>query len=59
MRSISPKVVASTIGSAAVVIVCWLVSLAGVDVPIEVAAALTVIATFLCGYFKIDPERSA
>ena len=57
-KSISPKVVASTIGSAAVVIACWLISLAGVDVPIEVAAALTVIATFLCGYLKLDPARS-
>ena len=56
--TVSAKVWASTLAAAAVTIICWAASLAGVSVPVEVAGALTVIATFLAGYLKVDPERS-
>lgn len=57
--TISSKVWASTLAAAAVTIVCWAASLAGVSVPVEVAGALTVIATFVAGYLKVDPDRAA
>lgn len=57
-KSISSKVWASTLAAAAVTIICWCASLAGVDVPVEVAGALTVIATFVAGYLRVDPARS-
>lgn len=58
MSSISPKVIASSLASAVVCLICWGASLAGVEVPVEVAGALTVIVTFLAGYLKTDPARS-
>lgn len=57
-KSISSKVWASTLAAAAVTIICWAASLTGVDVPVEVAGALTVIATFVAGYLRVDPARS-
>lgn len=57
MKSVSPKVVASSVSAAAVCVICWLASQAGVDVPAEVAAALVVIATFAAGWIKTDPKR--
>lgn len=57
--NVSKKVWASTLAAAAVTIICWAASLAGVDVPVEVAGALTVIATFVAGYLKVDPDRAA
>ena len=56
--SISPKVVASTVASAIVLVVCFIAGQAGVDVPVEVQAALTVIVVFVAGYLKIDPDRA-
>ena len=58
-HTLSPKVVASTISAAAVVLVCWLASLAGVDVPVEAQGALVVVFTFVAGYLKVDPDRAA
>jgi hypothetical protein len=57
VSNLSPKVVASTLAAAAVTIICWAASLVGIIVPAEVAGALTVIATFLAGYLKIDDRR--
>jgi energy-converting hydrogenase Eha subunit B len=58
MSSISPKVLAGTLAAASVTIIVWIASTAGVNVPVEVAGALTVIVTFLAGYIKTDPARS-
>jgi hypothetical protein len=57
VSNLSPKVVASTLAAAAVTIICWAASLVGIIVPAEVAGALTVIATFLAVYLKIDDRR--
>jgi phage-related protein len=58
MTSISPKVTAATLASALVAAVCWaLDAMVGVEVPVEVQAALVVIATFAAGYLTTDPQR--
>lgn len=55
---ISPKVTAATLASALVAIVCWSVDAwGGVEIPVEVQAALVVVATFAAGYLKTDPDR--
>jgi len=36
----------------------WIASLAGVDVPLEVAGALTTILVAIAGYAVTDPRRS-
>jgi hypothetical protein len=58
MGTISPKVTAATLASAIVAAVCWGVDAwTGVTIPVEVQAALVVIATFVAGYAKTDPNR--
>tara|TARA_R110000868_G_scaffold279524_2_gene539579 strand:+ start:7972 stop:8151 length:180 start_codon:yes stop_codon:yes gene_type:complete len=57
MQNISPKVVSSTIGAAAVTILIALAQLAGYDPTIELTGAVYVIVVFLLGYFRIDPTR--
>jgi len=47
-----PKVAAAGIAGAATTILIWILnSLMGVEVPPEVAAAITTILAFLAGYF--------
>jgi hypothetical protein len=58
VSSVSPKVIAGTLAAAIVTIIVWIAAAAGVEVPVEVAGALTVIVTFLAGYLKTDPARS-
>lgn len=59
MHSVSNKVIASTLAAAAVTILVWIASAAGVSVPVEVQGALTTILVFVAGYLKVDPERAA
>lgn len=57
--AISPKVTAAALASACVGILVWALSaFAGVDLPVEVQAALITIAVFAAGYLKTDPARS-
>lgn len=48
----NPKVAAGGIAGAASVVLVWLVSLAGVDVPGEVASAFTTLIAFGTSYLK-------
>ena len=57
MQTISPKVVASTIGAAVVTILIALASLAGYEPTLELSGAVYIIVVFLLGYFRIDPNR--
>jgi len=47
-----PKVVAGGIAGAASILVLYVASLFGVDVPPEVASAFTVVVSFVAGYLK-------
>ena len=58
MKSISPKVSIPVACSAIVTCVLYIASLAGVDVPSEVATALVTILIAIAGYFVVDPRRS-
>ena len=58
MSSISNKVVASTIAAAAVTIIVWGASLAGLDIPEVVQGALITIIVAAAGYLVTDPRRS-
>lgn len=46
-----PKVLAGGVAGAVTVLLVYVVGLAGVDVPPEVAAAVTTVITFAAGYF--------
>jgi Flp pilus assembly protein protease CpaA len=58
MGNISNKVTAATAAAALVTILIWIASLAGVDVPLEVAGALTTVLVAIAGYAVTDPRRS-
>lgn len=47
-----PKVQASGVAGAVTVLLVYVASLAGVDVPSEVASAFTVVVSFAAGYLK-------
>lgn len=47
-----PKVVAATAAGAATVVLVWVVGLLGLDVPPEVASAVTVLLAAGAGYLK-------
>lgn len=49
-----PKVVASVLAGAITTMAVWAMSLAGLDVPAEVASAFTVVTSFLAAYFWPD-----
>lgn len=48
------KVTAGAIAGAITVVLVWLVGMAGLEVPAEVASAVTVIISFLTSYIKHD-----
>lgn len=54
---ISPKVTVPTVAAAALTIICWLASLAGVSVPAEAQGAATVILIAVLGWLVPDPAR--
>lgn len=49
---IHPKVQAVGVAGAITVVIVWVASMLGVDVPGEVASAFTIIISFLAGYLK-------
>ena len=57
MQTISPKVLASTIGAAVVTILIALASVAGYEPTLELSGAVYIVVVFLLGYFRIDPTR--
>lgn len=54
---LSPKVTIPTIAAAALTIICWLASLAGVTIPAEAQGAATVLLIAVLGYIVPDPAR--
>ena len=58
MASVHPKVQASTASSAAVVLLVYIVSLFGVDLPDEVQLALVVLVGFFAGYVKSSGDAA-
>lgn len=54
---ISPKVTIPAIAAAALTLLCWIASLAGVTVPAEAQGAATVILIAVLGYLVPDPAR--
>lgn len=52
----TPKVVAGGAGGAITIIVVWVLSLVGVDMPAVVASAVTTVASFGAGYFTKTPQ---
>lgn len=55
MTAVHPKVAAAGAAGAVTIILVWAVSLAGVDVPPEVASAVTTLLAFAAGYIKKGP----
>jgi hypothetical protein len=54
---ISPKVKGGALAGAVVVVLVWLASMLGVDVPEVVQGALVVIVSTLAAYLVGDPRR--
>lgn len=54
---VSPKVTAATAAGALATIIVYVVSLFGVEVPAEVAAALATLIAVVAAYVKGDPLR--
>lgn len=57
MSSIHPKVAASGIAGAVTVVLVWVLSMFGIDMPAEVASACTLIGTTVGGYLTPSPRR--
>jgi hypothetical protein len=53
----NPKVFASALAGAATLVLVYVASLFGVDVPPEVASAVTVLFSSAAGYLKRDAPR--
>lgn len=51
-RAPQPKVIAATSAGAATAVLVWIVGLLGLDVPPEVASAVTVLLAAGAGYLK-------
>lgn len=47
-----PKVAAAGVGGAVTVLVVWVLGQAGMDVPAEIAAAISTVVGFAAGYLK-------
>lgn len=56
--NLNPKIAASGIAGALTVVIVYVLSLVGVNVPTEVAAALTVIIAFAAGYLRSQGDWS-
>ena len=50
----TPKVASAGIGGALTIVLIWVLGLFGVDMPAEVAAAVTTAVSFGFGYLKSD-----
>ena len=55
----TPKMQAAGTTGAAVIVLVWLASLAGLEVPDYVATAVGVLLTWAAGYFKSDGRHAA
>jgi hypothetical protein len=55
----STKIVAGGTTGAAVILVVWLASLFGLEIPDFVAAAGVTVLSFIAGYFVPDPRRTS
>ena len=55
---ISPKVTAAALAAALTTIICWIASLAGVEIPTVVQGAIITILVAAAGYVVRDPARS-
>jgi CBS-domain-containing membrane protein len=53
---VAPKVVASTVAGALTLVLVWILGLFNVEVPPEVAAALTVVLGAAAGYLRRDVD---
>jgi hypothetical protein len=49
------KVAAASVAGAVTVLLVWIASLSGLDVPPEAASAFTTLTAFLAGYLKKTP----
>ena len=47
-----PKVAAGGVGGAVSIVIVWVASQLGLDVPAEVASAFTTVVAFVAGYLK-------
>lgn len=56
-RTIGPVTTAAGGAAAVTTVICWLLSLAGVDVPGEVQGSVTVILVLLAGYLVKPATR--
>lgn len=54
----TPKVVGAGAGGAIATILVWVLGLAGVEVPPEVAAALATVVAFIGGYIRREPAAT-
>ena len=50
--NLNPKIASAGIAGALTVVLVWLVGVLGVEVPAEVASAVTVIIAFAAGYIR-------
>ncbi|ASM62386.1 holin [Arthrobacter phage Laila] len=50
----TPKVAAVGVSGALTVLIVWVAGLCGIDMPAEVAAAISVVVTFGAGYIKSE-----
>lgn len=57
MNAPNPKVAATAIAGAVTVILVWIAGLFGLDVPPEVASAVTALIAFAAGYIKTDTTK--
>lgn len=59
MDTISPKVVAGTLGAAIATLIFALLAIAGYPPDPGLQGAITTIIVFVLGYLRIDPNRRA
>ncbi|CAB4171690.1 hypothetical protein UFOVP929_13 [uncultured Caudovirales phage] len=50
--NLNPKIASAGIAGALTVVLVWIVGVLGIDVPAEVASAVTVIIAFAAGYMR-------
>lgn len=50
--NLNPKIASAGIAGAITVVLLWILSMIGVEVPVEVASAVTVIIAFAAGYLR-------
>ncbi|CAB4187228.1 hypothetical protein UFOVP1158_1 [uncultured Caudovirales phage] len=57
--NLNPKVTAAAIGAAATLVIVFVMGLLGVEVPADVASAVTLIVSVAAGYLKGANDWSA